>query len=380
LVDALPSMGDGDIRGNTVWTISNLMRSQPRNLTMALFTKLIPTLAQLMRESTNHDVLMSTLWSFVYITNMHDELLSLLEKHGVVTESMRLLALETAKYDRTMAHEKNKQIRPSDGAVSDHTLKNINILAVKSMDHKLYRPLLRFLGNVISGPDALCQVVLDSGYLDLILPFVNHFSMAQRKEMIWSISNILAGSAEQIEAVLSRDKLLRSIISAATSDSQAVKQEATWCLGNATVDAVSSQIKKLAEFGAIEALCKMLNPAYEITDQHVMIIVEALDAILKVYGTGGYNPYMDQVEECRGLDFLEDRQSDPNLTQETYEGILNLLKKYWSGEDEFGDHNKEEPALKDRLEAEVDTKTNTFKFGNTGFAQNNNGGAAVYQF
>jgi len=392
LVTALPSMKEDDIRGNTAWTISNIMRCGPTNLTDANFAKIIPAMARLLRESTKPDVLKSTLWTLVYITNTHDQLLPLMERHGAVSEAMRLLALETAKYDRTMALETAKLRKAkgpnADSKVNEH---NVAVLAAKAMDHLLCRPCLRFLGNVISGPDELVQVVLDGGYLDVILPFVNHPIAAQRKEMVWSISNILAGSAEQIEAVISRDDLLRSIIRAATSDNQAVKQEATWCLGNATVDAASSQIKKLADFGAIEALCKMLNPAYSITDQHVMIIVEALDAILKVYGTGGYNPYMDAVEECRGLDFLEDRQSDNRLTQETYEGILNLLKKYWSGDDEFGDHNKEELALKDQIEAEVDASTNTFKFGcnqsaakmpslgNNGFGHKNNGGA-VYQF
>jgi len=209
----------------------------------------------------------------------------------------------------------------------------------------------------------LAQIVLDAGYLDLIEPFVNHFCNSLRKEVIWSISNILAGSHQQIEAVLSRDHIVESIIHAGRHGQQPIKREATWCIGNATVDAVSSQIKKMANFGAIEVLCNMLNPVYDLNDENVKVIVEALDAFLKVYGKSGYNPYADQVEEYRGLDFLEDRQAENNIGEDTYNAIVELMKKYWSEGNDFGDDHDDDFVLKDQLAAQVDNNTNTFVFG-----------------
>lgn len=157
------------------------------------------------------------------------------------------------------------------------------------------------------------------------------------------------------------------------------------------IDAISTQIKKLAEFGAIEALCKMLSPAYDLTDQHLQVIVEALEAFLKIYGKGGYNPFMDRVEECRGLDYLEDRQTDQRLSEETYTCIVEFMQKYWNDQDDF-DGNADAVALSDQLKAVVDTTTNTFKFGcgghadkmtilgNNDFHSNNNVNTAIYQF
>ena len=158
------------------------------------------------------------------------------------------------------------------------------------------------------------------------------------------------------------------------------------------VDAISDQIKKLASFGAIEVLCRMLSPAYDLNDDHVKIIVEALDAFLKIYGVSGYNPYADMVEEHKGLDYLEDRQADNKVSEETYDCIVSLMQKYWSGDEEFTENNAEDFALKDQLAAAVDNSTNTFVFGcggnvenmsilgNSGHHANRETSTAIYQF
>jgi len=320
-----------------------------------------------------------------------------LVKHGVVGDMIRLLADEAQKYERTLALKQAQRQKAEEmfkyktNGGAQQRPKNIIIEAQQAMDYSVYKPCLRFIGNVLSGPDALTQVVLDAGYLDVMEPFMNHFCTAQRKEIIWSLSNILAGSVQQIEAVLSRDSLVRGLIDATSSGTQSIQQEATWCLGNATVDAVSTQIKKLADYGAIEALCKLLSPAYDLPEKHIEIIVEALDAFMKIYGTDGYNPYADRVEENMGLDYLEDRQADERISEDVYNAIVVLMKKYW-GNDDFEAGNVEEFALSDQLAAEVDTTTNTFKFGcggnvenmsilgNSGHRSNQEGVGAVYQF
>lgn len=306
-----------------------------------------------------------------------------------VQKCERTLALKKAQLQKQEAMLRSSLQRPSQ--LLDN--KNLTIEAQKAMDHNIYKPSFRILGNIVSGPDELTQYALNAGFLDVLDPFLNHFSSVLRKETLWAISNILAGSPDQIETVLSRDKLLHSIMRAAKNESMAVRREACWCLGNATVDAVSSQIKKLADFGAIEALCRMLSPAYELTDDHTKVIVEALESFLKIYGKGGYNPYADQVEEYNGLDYLEDRQTDSKISESTYNAIVALMAKYWGTDDEFDQGVADEMALKDQLAAAVDAKTNTFKFGcsgsaenlsiigNSGFHSNNNtNNTAIYQF
>jgi len=383
LLKALSNVRDGEYLGNAAWTLSNIVRQSPK-LNQEQHMRMISVLKQVLRRSNTPDAITNCLWSFSYLS-VQDQICNLMAKNGVIEDVIQILSQEIQKYQRTLARKRSEQ---------QQAPKNIVTEAQQAMDYKVYKPCLRFLGNVLSGEDTMTQIVLDAGYLDVIEPFVNHFSTAQRKEAIWSLSNILAGSHQQIEAVLSRDGLVRSLIQATSSGTQAIQQEATWCLGNATVDAISTQIKRLADFGAIESLCKLLNPVYELHDKHVQIIVEALDAFLKIYGTDGYNPYADRVEENQGIDYLEDRQADNKISEETYNCIIELMKKYWGG-DEIEVGVAEEFALKDQLAAVVDTQTNTFKFGcggngenmsilgnsrNTDHQSNREGAATMYQF
>merc|ERR1712129_270829 len=162
-----------------------------------------------------------------------------------------------------------------------------------------------------------------------------------------------------------------SIICAAKSDKLCVRREACWCICNATVDAISEQKKQLADAGAITALCSILNPENELNEEQLTIMVEGLDGFLSVYGTGSYNPYMDQVEESNGLDYLEDRQADQDLGEASYQAIVDFLTKYWGDKDlqVENEWQGEEHVLKDKLVAKVDETTNQFALGSS--ASNN---------
>merc|ERR1712130_1043310 len=159
-------------------------------------------------------------------------------------------------------------------------------------------------------------------------------------EIMWSLSNILAGSHQQIEAVLSRPKLLKGIIDAAGSAAYGVRKEACWCICNTIVDSISEQKKKLAEHGAIEALEGFLSVYAENTD---------------------YNPFADRIEECQGLDYIEERLGDENMSTQAYQGLVDLMSKYWNLDHDAGEVvNKTDDQL---LSAGIDAKTQQFKFG-----------------
>ena len=238
LITAMPNIRDHNHQGNAAWVLSNIMRNAPP-LSGEQYERLIPAAAHILRTTTVSDALTNTLWTFTYLTST-EEHFDLLVQHGVVEVVVHLLGQESQKYERTLALKKAEQQKREEmykrtGKAQPPDERRITLDAQKAMDHYVFRPCLRVIGNLVSGPDQLTQKVIDAGYLDVIDPFVNHFNGQFRKEVIWSLSNILAGSHQQIESVLSKDDLLRSIMRAATSDNQSVKREATWCLGNATV-------------------------------------------------------------------------------------------------------------------------------------------------
>ena len=86
----------------------------------------------------------------------------------------------------------------------------------------------------------------------------------------------------------------------------------------------------MAEYGAIDVLTEILYPGNSISDSDLIVILEGLDRFLSVYGgKDSHNPFAEQFEEFKGLDYLEERQCDENISEEAFDAIVDLLKKYW---------------------------------------------------
>ena len=62
-------------------------------------------------------------------------------------------------------------------------------------------PALRTLGNVVTGDDSQTQCALDCGLLPRLLALLNSPKKGIRKEACWTISNITAGTREQIQVL-----------------------------------------------------------------------------------------------------------------------------------------------------------------------------------
>lgn len=67
-------------------------------------------------------------------------------------------------------------------------------------------PALRTVGNIVTGNDMQTQVVINCGALNCLLTLLtaNH-KKSIKKEACWTISNITAGTKEQIQAVIQAD-------------------------------------------------------------------------------------------------------------------------------------------------------------------------------
>ena len=115
------------------------------------------------------------------------------------------------------------------------------------------------------------------------------------------------------------------------------------------------------EHGAIEVLAGMLKPEHNIKINDLQIVLEGIEGILSIYGTAGsVNPYAEQFEELEGLDNLERIQADENLSEEVYDSIIKLMRRYYGTEDEIIYNDAAEGEL---LNAKMDHKNGHFVFG-----------------
>jgi len=301
---------------NATWTLSNLCRGKPQVPFEAIKTTL-PVLAKLL-FSTDHDVLTDACWAFSYIsddTGPENEKISAVIQCGAVPRLIDLLG---------------------------HRNNNVK------------HPALRTIGNIVTGDDNQTQEVLNCNALPKLLILLSNDKKAIRKEACWTISNITAGSVEQIEAVI-KNKLFEPVIQLMQRGEFDVKKEAAWAVSNATSGGSVEQIRYLVTLDIIPSLCNLLTLS---NVKVIQVALEGLENILKLgendkAHTQGKNLYAIKVEECGGLDQLENLQTVEMFGDEVYERLITIVRKYFGGD-------QDEAYVR---EPDVDRETDTFQFG-----------------
>merc|ERR1719419_2113573 len=302
---------------NATWTLSNLCRGKPQVPFSAIKSSL-PVLSKLL-YSSDHEVLADACWAFSYIsddTGPQNEKISAVIQSGAVPRLTHLLG-----------HESNN----------------------------VKHPALRTIGNIVTGDDNQTQVVINHTALPRLLVLLSNVKKAIRKEACWTISNITAGSVEQIEAVI-KNNVFQPVIQLLQRGEFDVKKEAAWAVSNATSGGSAEQIRYLVSVNAIHGLCDLLNCN---DNKIIMVALEGLENILKVgegdkTRTDGRNLFAQKVEECGGLDSLENLQAVESIGEEVYQRLTIIVRKYFGGEDQ------DETYV---AEPDIDSTTNTFQFG-----------------
>ena len=110
--------------------------------------------------------------------------------------------------------------------------------------------------------------------LYVILSNPQRFKKSILKEACWTVSNITAGTKDQISAVL-QSGCVEPIVQLLKSGELEIKREAAWAISNATSGGEQSQIQQLVQYGCIPPLCELLR----VMDQRV-VQVRAAPCIL----------------------------------------------------------------------------------------------------
>lgn len=150
----------------------------------------------------------------------------------------------------------------------------------------------------------------------------------------WTVSNITAGTKEQIQCVMDSG-LIPPLIALLSSAEFDIKKEAAWAISNATSGGTADQIKYLVENNAIKPLCDLLTVA---DVRIITVALEGLENILKIGqqersipGGVGVNPYAQMIEDADGLDKIEHLQDHPN--EDLYEKAVHILETYFDVDD-----------------------------------------------
>jgi len=96
-------------------------------------------------------------------------------------------------------------------------------------------PTLRILGNLSSSNDEHTQLLIDYNLLPIILNLTDHKKKAIRKEALFLLSNVAAGTLDQVQELLKYEDLFLLLKKILSGDEMSVCKEALWIVGNITV-------------------------------------------------------------------------------------------------------------------------------------------------
>ncbi|GKY92127.1 hypothetical protein MPSEU_000184100 [Mayamaea pseudoterrestris] len=198
----------------------------------------------------------------------------------------------------------------------------------------LLLPTVRAIGSLTRGTDEQTQHILNAGYLRHMLSLLNYNSKQIQKDACWTLSNIAAGSVEQVQMIFDQERycgVFKKVVDMALNASHEVKKEAAYALCNVVERGNDKQIRLLIEVNqAMEVFVDVLLPRTDIA---------LLTQVLKTLDTLFHNniKYLGRFADREGLHLLEDLQSHPN--NEIYEMAVGLLDKYCVSKDDAPDQN-----------------------------------------
>merc|ERR1711936_96480 len=190
-------------------------------------------------------------------------------------------------------------------------------------------PSLRTLGNIVTGNDLQTDSVIEHKAVPVFAKLLQHPKMNIVKESAWTISNITAGNHGQIQTVIDAGCLQPLIDILVKGDFKAQK-EAAWAVTNLTSGGSVQQIVHLCGEGVLKPFCDLLAAK---DDKTVGVVMDGLANILATADKlGETDKVAMMVEECGGLDKIENLQSHEN--EQIYQKALQIIETFFPDGDQ----------------------------------------------
>lgn len=297
---------------NQAWVLSNINRGRNPPPPLDHMEKCLGVLIEMVNiddPEINADVY----WAIGYICDAGVAAVDMVLKTGIVEIIVGKLAL----YQSDTARENKALMQFRDATVS---------------------PITRILGNIVTYEDRHTDYILSLGVLPLLRKIFNisleHKKVLRlKKEVCWVISNITAGSAEQMDQVI-REGFLEILVSTLKNADNLTRLEACWALCNATMNLTMKmkQFREIFQSGVISAYEKYL-PTVKNDPKIAKILLESITSLLecgKTDSLGGENQVANEIEDSGLLEQIEELQSVNNYTIAFL--AESIIRSYFDGQ------------------------------------------------
>jgi importin subunit alpha-1 len=171
-----------------------------------------------------------------------------------------------------------------------------------------------------------------------------------KKDTCWILSNIAAGNKNQISALFQNfesNALVAKLVKCAFDAPWEIRKEAVWAVCNILTCGTDRHMECVVSVNGIQALCNVLQVQQDAS--LLLAVMDAFEKLLEADENYERN-YQMTMDECGGIDHLEELQQHPN--NDVFEKASNIILLYFGATDDDEDQNLA-PATQD----------STFTFG-----------------
>ena len=184
---------------------------------------------------------------------------------------------------------------------------------------------VKIVGSIVSGSEVHTQRVLDLHVLPVLLALLDSPDKALVKDVCWTLSNIAAGAADQIQEAIDANVFPRLISLLHPQMDLAIQKEAAWAVCNATAG-TPAQIAFLLKQGLVPQLCRVIQTRGD--SRLLDLTLEALENILLKVAPGGCrSSVLLTCFTCGAVARLITLKLHRN--QSVYQRALRLLRKHF---------------------------------------------------
>ncbi|CAD8085194.1 unnamed protein product [Paramecium primaurelia] len=263
-----------------VWALSNLAKGKPT--TKFRIRELIQILSEIIISTNDEEQLIDSSWSLSYLI---------------------------------------QNIYEIDMQIDKRLIKKLKLL-LNSTKHTLIIPALKNIGNILSGNDEQTNQVLQAGVLQSFEILLQHKRKSIRREVYWSLSNIVAGTIPQIKQIIRNDQLLKSLFKQLKLSDLQITKYIAFFVSNSAIYAELIDLEYLiVNYEFIQKLSWLLDKNDE---QIIQATLEGICKLIqKLQFEGKFAMYKQLIEDQKIIAKVIQLQSHPNET--IYENALKIL-------------------------------------------------------
>lgn len=163
---------------------------------------------------------------------------------------------------------------------------------------------LKVIGNITTGDDNQTQRVIEA--LPSFVWLLDQPDIEIRREVCWALSNITAGTSEQIQAVID-SAIVPKVLEQLQSEDYKLQKEAAWTIANTVSGGTSDQVWYLIHEGSIPLICSFLR-VYDA--KFLILILQSVENMLRVgKETQKLETVIGILSNCGGKKEIENLQN-----------------------------------------------------------------------